>query len=74
MSNYNSYPCWDCSAYHNCGKTHIMNSYKFNRDGSCHAYEPSRLDVDDIIIEKRKRDFIKFIEYLEDNRIPRNRW
>ena len=70
MSNYNNYPCWDCVCYHNCGRSHIETSYKFNRDGYCKEYRYDR-QSDDIITEKRKRDFTSFIEYLEDNRISR---
>ena len=74
MSNYKDYPCWDCSYYNNCGKEYVKLSYKFNRSGECESYKKSLLYADEIVIEKRQKDFINHIEYLLDNRIPRNMW
>lgn len=73
MSSYRDYPCWDCTYYNNCGKSHTMLSYKFERTGECNAYNPSS-SADEIVVEKRQNDFRKHIEYLIDNRIPRNLW
>lgn len=74
MSSYKDYPCWSCAFYENCGKEHTRLTYKFNRSCECKAYKKSLLYSDEIVVEKRQNDFRKHIEYLLDNRIPRNMW
>lgn len=73
MNDYKNYDCFTCSNWHNCGKETVMLNYKFNRDGTCHAYRKDN-PTDSIEQNMRIREFEKSIEYRINNRIPKTLW